>query len=42
MLYKHFVTLRFIMRIGHASISENNNNGRDGRAQAGDQTNKEV
>lgn len=30
------------MRIGHASISENNNNGRDGRAQAGDQTNKEV
>jgi hypothetical protein len=30
------------MRIGHASISENKNNGRDGRAQAGDQTNKEV
>lgn len=30
------------MRIGHASISENNNNGRDGRARAGDQTGKEV
>ena len=30
------------MRIGHASISENKNNGRDGRAQAGDQTGKEV
>lgn len=30
------------MRIGHASISENNNNGRDGKAKAGDQTNKEV
>ncbi|MCQ2609150.1 MAG: peptidoglycan-binding protein [Bacteroidales bacterium] len=30
------------MRIGHASISENNNNGRDGRAKAGDQTGKEV
>lgn len=30
------------MRIGHASISENNNNGRDGRAIAGDQTGKEV
>lgn len=30
------------MRIGHASISENNNNGRDGKAQAGDQTGKEV
>lgn len=30
------------MRIGHASISENGNNGRDGRAQAGDQTGKEV
>lgn len=30
------------MRIGHASISENNNNGRDGRASAGDQTGKEV
>ena len=30
------------MRIGHASISENGNNGRDGRAKAGDQTGKEV
>lgn len=30
------------MRIGHASISENSNNGRDGRAKAGDQTGKEV
>lgn len=30
------------MRIGHASISENKNNGRDGRAKAGDQTGKEV
>ena len=30
------------MRIGHASISENNNNGRDGKALAGDQTGKEV
>ena len=30
------------MRIGHASISENNNNGRDGKAKAGDQTGKEV
>lgn len=30
------------VRIGHASISENNNNGRDGKAKAGDQTNKEV
>lgn len=30
------------MRIGHASISENGNNGRDGRAKAGDQTSKEV
>lgn len=30
------------MRIGHASISENRNNGRDGKAQAGDQTGKEV
>lgn len=30
------------IRIGHASISENGNNGRDGRAQAGDQTGKEV
>lgn len=30
------------MRIGHASISENNNNGRDGKAKAGDQTEKEV
>lgn len=30
------------MKIGHASISENNNNGRDGRARAGDQTGKEV
>ena len=30
------------MRIGHASISENKNNGRDGKAKAGDQTGKEV
>ena len=30
------------MRIGHASISENKDNGRNGRAQAGDQTGKEV
>lgn len=30
------------MRIGHASISENNNSGRDGKAKAGDQTGKEV
>lgn len=30
------------MNIGHASISENNNNGRDGKAKAGDQTGKEV
>lgn len=30
------------MRIGHASISENGNNGRDGKAKAGDQTGKEV
>lgn len=30
------------MRIGHASISENNNNGRDGKAKSGDQTGKEV
>jgi len=30
------------MRIGHASISENGNSGRDGKAQAGDQTGKEV
>lgn len=30
------------VRIGHASISENNNNGRDGKAKAGDQTGKEV
>ena len=30
------------MRIGHASISENSNNGRDGKAKAGDQTGKEV
>lgn len=30
------------IRIGHASISENNNNGRDGRAKAGDQSGKEV
>lgn len=28
------------MRIGHASISENGNNGRDGKAKAGDQTGK--
>lgn len=34
--------LEMQMRIGHASISENNNNGRDGRAKAGDQTKKEV
>lgn len=31
-----------MIRIGHASISENKNNGRDGRAKAGDQTGKEV
>lgn len=30
------------MRIGHASISENGNSGRDGKAKAGDQTGKEV
>lgn len=30
------------VRIGHASISENKNNGRDGKAKAGDQTGKEV
>ena len=30
------------MRIGHASISENKDNGRNGRAKAGDQTGKEV
>lgn len=30
------------MRIGHASISENGNNGRDGKARSGDQTGKEV
>lgn len=30
------------MRIGHASVSENGNNGRDGKAKAGDQTGKEV
>lgn len=30
------------MRIGHASISENNDNGRNGKAKAGDQTSKEV
>lgn len=30
------------MRIGHASISENQNNGRDGKSKAGDQTGKEV
>lgn len=30
------------MRIGHASISENKDNGRNGKAQAGDQTGKEV
>lgn len=30
------------MRIGHASISENGNNGRDGRAKSGDQTGREV
>lgn len=30
------------MRIGHASISENGNSGRDGKARAGDQTGKEL
>lgn len=30
------------MRIGHASISENKNSGRDGKAKPGDQTGKEV
>lgn len=30
------------MRIGHASISENGNNGRDGKAKGGDQNGKEV
>ena len=30
------------MRIGHASISENGNNGRDGKAKAGDQNGREV
>lgn len=31
-----------MVRIGHASISENKNSGRDGKAKAGDQTKKEV
>lgn len=31
-----------MIRIGHASISENKNNGRDGKAKLGDQNGKEV